>query len=153
MPSRAARHLLLCGVDLALPQQYTCSVSADASGTGPSRASAQSALEHCRWQLSPGALAATSAPPPGCQYVPGDREPSTSVLQPSGQQPVCRVWPWMGIPGSAPPRNDGGDKHQGASLPGSNGSPTPRTRAHGLIKPCRSSGAGGQSGTNLVFTQ
>lgn len=37
------------------------------------------------------ALAARSEPPLGCHQAPADREPSTKVPQPSGQQSVHRV--------------------------------------------------------------
>lgn len=48
--------------------------------------------EHWGWWPSPGtAPAARSEPPLGCHQAPGDREPSTRVPQPSGQQPVHRV--------------------------------------------------------------
>ena len=112
------------------------------------------------WQLSPG-----TAPAPALLWQRGLHHhraavthPGTGTPAPGCPSPLASSWHagfglGRGFPGSVPPHNYGGDKRQGALLPGDGRSPAPRARACSLIKPYRGSGAGGEGGANLVLTQ
>jgi len=116
-------------------------VPADASQTGRSRARARLAPEHWGWQLSPGAalaLALLWQEYWRCHRAaithPGTGNPAPGCPSPLSGSQHAGFGPAQGFPGSVPPHDYGGDKHQGALLPGDGRSPAPRARARCLIK-------------------